>query len=75
MNINIIPEHTADREIVISRVVDAARERLWETMVVLRWWGADDVDYPYCSGLFMRTAAAKMTVQTCTFSAVGRLMH
>lgn len=42
-NSNIIPEHTADREIVISRVVDAPRERIWEAMVdpdqVVRWWG------------------------------------
>lgn len=41
-NINIIPEHAADHEIVISRVLDAPRKRIWEAMldpdqVVHRW--------------------------------------
>ena len=36
-------EATADREIVITRVVDAPRERVFEAMTdpkqVVRWWG------------------------------------
>jgi uncharacterized protein YndB with AHSA1/START domain len=36
-------ENTADREIVISRVVDAPRELVWEAMTnpehVVNWWG------------------------------------
>lgn len=42
-NINTIPKDTSDREIVISRLVDAPRERIWEAMVdpaqVVHWWG------------------------------------
>ncbi|MFN8531713.1 MAG: SRPBCC domain-containing protein [Anaerolineae bacterium] len=39
--------NTAEREIVITRVIDAPREQVWKAWTdpafVMRWWGAKDI--------------------------------